>query len=562
MDGVKWQHPVDAPAERLIVAGRILFGAVALGLLSVEPIGVFRNQRILLILCAIYFGYAVLTAFVGIVAQPKIPWYRSATHGIDTVFAVALIWVSSDVATPFRVFGTFAVLSSGLRFGWRAIVGTTAAVLAAFLLVAVYAGSVLNDPAFRLIHLGFGLSLFAVLAAVLANLKSREAKVSSDLDRLASWTRSPILETREVLRDALERVVALLGAKTTMLIWQETEEPWLHVAIWADGELSWVREAPDRFEPLIPEELHGSSFFTHDIRTAGEPVYFRAKDAAGMVRTSPIHPELAEKLSEPSLLSVCVEGQTIEGRLFVSGAPYPGPDKLLTAEIIADLVAARLDQCHSIQHSQETAVREERIRLARDLHDGLLQSLTGVALHLKTAAHQIPSNPDAAAQSLELLQDIIISDQRELRGFIQQLRPYASAAAATRLTVRLEDLGIRFHNQFGLHVQLNTESLSPMVTDEMRYEIFAIVNEALANVAKHAEARNVTVDLTSDPSEIRIVIRDDGKGFSFRGAFDLAQLSQMRRGPLTLKERIASLGGNLIIESRATGATLDVRLPR
>ncbi|HEU5163566.1 MAG TPA: histidine kinase [Thermoanaerobaculia bacterium] len=559
---MKWQHPLDAPAERLIVAGRILFGAVALGLLWVEPIGVFRNQSILLILCAIYMGYAILTTFVGVGAQLTLPWYRTATHVADVAFAVALLWVSADVATPFRVFATFAVLAAGLRFGWRAIVATTGVVLAAFLLVAIYAGSFLNDPAFRLIHIGFGLSLFVVVAGVLAHLKSREEKVRTDLDRLASWTRSPILETREVLRDALERVTLLLEAKVTMLLWQESEEPWLHIATWADGELRWLREAPDRFEPVIADELSGTSFFTQDIRAEGEPVYYRDRDTMQVLRERAIHPDLAERLPEPGLLSVCVEGQTIEGRLFVSGAPYPGPDKLLTAEIIADLVAARLDQCHSIQHSQETAVREERIRLARDLHDGLLQSLTGVALHLKTAAHQIESNPAAAARSLEQLQDIIMSDQRELRSFIQQLRPYASAAAATRLTVRLEDLGLRFHNQFGLQVQMNTESLSPMVTDEMRYEIFALVNEALANVAKHAEARNVTVELNSDPSEIRITIRDDGKGFPFRGTYDLAQLSQMRRGPLTLKERIASLGGNLIIESRTSGSTLDIRLPR
>jgi signal transduction histidine kinase len=558
---VKWQHPLDAPAERLIVAGRILFGAVALGLLAREPIGLFRNQSALLTLCAAYFGYAVLTAFVGIGAQLRLPWYRLVTHVIDTVFAMAVIWISADVSTPFRTFGTFAVLSAGLRFGWRAIVGTTAALLASFAAVGFYAGLV-DDPNFRLIHLGFGLSLFVVAAATLAQLRSREEKVTRDLDRLASWSRSPALDTREVLRDALERVAILLSARSTMLLWQETEEPWLHIATWEDGELRWLREAPDRYDPVIDEELHGTSFYTHDLRGDEEPVYYRRNDTVELLRRRPVHPDLAEQLREPSLLSVCVEGQTIEGRLFVSGTPYPGPDKLLTAEIVADLVAARLDQSHSIQYSQEAAVREERIRLARDLHDGLLQSLTGVALHLKTAAQQIDTNPAAASESLEQLQDIIISDQRELRGFIQQLRPYASAAAATRLTVRLEDLGLRFHNQFGLEVHMNTESLSPMVTDEMRYEIFALVNEALANVAKHAGARTVNVDLTTDPSEIRIVIRDDGKGFPFRGTYDLSQLSQMRRGPLTLKERIASLGGKLVIDSRPNGATLDIRLPR
>jgi two-component sensor histidine kinase len=527
-----------------------------------EPIGVFRNQGTLLVLCAVYFAYAVLTAFVGIATQLTLPWYRLATHAADIAFAVALLWVAADVATPFRVFGTFAVLAAGLRFGWKAITGTTAVMLGTFLLVGLYEGAMLTDPPFRLIHAGFGLALFLVLAGVLAHLKSREAKVREDLNRLASWSRSPILETREVLRDALERVAVLMQARTTTLLWQESEEPWLHLATWSDGELRWLREAPDRFEPLVHEKLHDTSFYAHDIRSPGEPVYYRDEETVLVLRAPPLHPDLAQTFPEPSLLSVCVEGQTVEGRLFVSGTPYPGPDKLLTAEIMADLIAARLDQCHTIQNSQETAVREERIRLARDLHDGLLQSLTGVALHLKTAAHKIDTDPQAAAQSLEQLQDVIISDQRELRGFIQQLRPYASTAAATRLTVRLEDLGLRFHNQFGLQVEMNTESLSPMVTDEMRYEIFAIVNEALANVAKHAEAQNVRVELNSDPSEIRIVIRDDGKGFPFRGKYDLEQLSQMRRGPLTLKERIASLGGNLTIESRASGATLDIRLPR
>ncbi|HEY0789218.1 MAG TPA: hypothetical protein VGE86_11275, partial [Thermoanaerobaculia bacterium] len=353
---MKWQQPLDAPAERLIVGGRILFGAVALGLLSIEPLGLFRNQTILLTLCSVYLAYAVLTALIGVATQLKLGWYRVATQVVDTVFAVVIIWVSADVATPFRVFGTFAVLSAGLRFGLRTIVITTTAVLAGFLLVGAYAGF-LNDPSLRLIHVGFGLSLFIIVAGVLAQLKRREEKVIADLNRLASWTRSPILDTREVLRDALERVALLLDAASAMLVWPETEEPWLHIASWADGELWWLREAPDRFEPLIADELHGASFFCQDAGSDDGPVYYRENDAVRVLAKRPIHPELVEKLAVPGLLSVCVEGQTIEGRLFVSGTPYPGPDKMLTAEIAADLVAARLDQCHTIQHSQETAVR-------------------------------------------------------------------------------------------------------------------------------------------------------------------------------------------------------------
>ncbi|MGH9459333.1 MAG: sensor histidine kinase [Thermoanaerobaculia bacterium] len=558
-----WTHPLDAVAERLILIGRLALSAITVGLLELQPMGVFRNQAALLALAWIWLIYAVAVAALGPAAQVRFAAYRGVTHLVDVGIAAAIIWVAADAATPFRVVGAFVILAAAVRFGWRAILATTVLVIAVMGAVAVRNRMLLHDPEYRMAHLATGLAFLAVMAAILVRLRSRDARTRADLERLASWTRSPLSEPRELLRETLERAAGVLRARRALLLWEEAEEPWLHIAIWADGELRWFREPPHRYAPIVAPAVEGKSFVERHTPGRKPIVLCREGDAIRTLRVPPLHAELAALVPDPARLSVRVEGETIEGRLVLSGSDGWTIDAILAAEIVADLVAARLDQWRAVEASQEMAVREERIRLARDLHDGLLQSLTGVALHLQTAQRQIATDPDAAVKSLEELQDVIASDQRELRGFIQQLRPYGGSVTATaRLTGRLDDLGSRFKNQFGLNVRMNTESLSPLVSDEMRFEIFALVNEGLANVAKHAEANNVAVDLTSDTSEIRIIIADDGKGFPFHGTYDLAELSRMKRGPLSLKERIASLGGNLIIDSSESGARLDIRIPR
>lgn len=558
---MRWKQALDASAERLVALARLVFALAASVTLSIEPIGTFRNQQTLLALVGVYLAYAVVAAFVSPTFHLRVPEYRLISHGIDTLAALGLIWASGDVATPFRVFGTFAILAAGLRFGWRAILITVLLVAAMFVSVALYTGGFLRDPTFRLIHLAIGLSFYAVLAAVLSHLKNREEKVRADLDRLASWPRAPLGETSQLMRDLLANTALVLRARQVVMIWEEAEEPWIHLATWSDGAFALRREPPDRFEPLVAPALKDASFFTRNLRHERPVVVVRREAGIGTWRGQPVHGGLLEILPGANLLSVCVEGESMEGRLFITAASPPDGDALLTAELVADLVASRLDQAHAIAVIQESAVSEERLRLARDLHDGLLQSLTGVALHLKSAQKLIRSEPDAAMRSVRDLQDVILADQRGLRHLIHQLRPFPRRVdVVRRLTGRLEDLGSRFQNQFGIDVRLRAESLSTMVSESLRHEIFSIINEALANAAKHASAQSVDVAVSNDGEQVRIVVSDDGKGFSFRGRYDLAQLTTLRIGPVTLKERIASLGGSLVIDSTETGSTLDIRI--
>ena len=99
------------------------------------------------------------------------------------------------------------------------------------------------------------------------------------------------------------------------------------------------------------------------------------------------------------------------------------------------------------------------------------------------------------------------------------------------------------------------------ISDQLAYEIYRIVQEALVNAARHAHASAARVEVDAGGDEVRIDITDDGRGFAFRGRHDLAELQAMGVGPVSLRERVAAQGGSLVVDSSDGGSRLSIRLP-
>ena len=95
----------------------------------------------------------------------------------------------------------------------------------------------------------------------------------------------------------------------------------------------------------------------------------------------------------------------------------------------------------------------------------------------------------------------------------------------------------------------------------VQQEILRLVNEALVNAARHAQASLVTVDLAVHDGHVRVEVTDNGHGFPFTGKFDLAALNEMGIGPHSLKERVGLLGGQLLLESSVQGVRLVIIVP-
>jgi signal transduction histidine kinase len=193
-----------------------------------------------------------------------------------------------------------------------------------------------------------------------------------------------------------------------------------------------------------------------------------------------------------------------------------------------------------------------------------LQSAAGSALQLVAARRLLDRDPDGARQRLAEVQDQLEHGELEMRAFIRRLRPFSQKRAdlpVAGLNERLEDLRRRVERQWEVAVRLRLIETTDSWPEPLTEGIYRIVQEGVLNAARHADASSVSVVLSAANDGLHVTIADDGRGFPFRGTFDLAALNAMNEGPLTLRERVAEMGGALELRSSETGTELSIALP-
>ena len=202
-----------------------------------------------------------------------------------------------------------------------------------------------------------------------------------------------------------------------------------------------------------------------------------------------------------------------------------------------------------------------RARVARELHDGVIQSLIGLEMEVEVWRRSAASEDPAAVDRLTRIQQVLRGEILDLRDLMQQLKPPSINSA--QILEYLADLVGRFQQQTGIVAHFASEiedlDLSPRVCGE----IARIVQEALVNVRKHSGAKTVLVRVTAPDGYWKFEIDDDGRGFGFAGRHSHADLEIGRKGPVVIKERVRSIGGTLAVESApGQGARVEIWLPR
>jgi signal transduction histidine kinase len=230
-------------------------------------------------------------------------------------------------------------------------------------------------------------------------------------------------------------------------------------------------------------------------------------------------------------------------------------------EGVASHVMADINHFFSKERLEQVTIADERVRLARELHDGLLQTLSGTLLQLEAVSALIDENPHAAHQRLREIGDTVADEQRNLRVWIRNLktRTKVSMVSSTDLARALDALGQQVEKQWGLRVTTTTGG--GMISRTQGDEIYRLVQESLAAAGKHAFALTADVGVWISRDCVRVKVADDGLGFPFHGRYDLAMLMERNVGPRSLKERVASLGGNLVLTSTLHGSELEMTLP-
>jgi signal transduction histidine kinase len=194
----------------------------------------------------------------------------------------------------------------------------------------------------------------------------------------------------------------------------------------------------------------------------------------------------------------------------------------------------------------------ERRRLARELHDETGQALTSILLGLKTIDEA--SDRDVLRAAVAELRERVVTALQDVRRLAVELRPRVLDDFG--LVSALERLTETFQESSGIPVELETGTSGERLPGEIETALYRIVQEALTNVVKHAQAERVSVVLTRRGGAVAVVVEDDGRGF------DPDEAGADGFGLVGMRERIELLGGRLRVESsEAAGTTLAVEVP-
>ncbi|MBI5671330.1 MAG: GAF domain-containing sensor histidine kinase [Chloroflexi bacterium] len=253
-----------------------------------------------------------------------------------------------------------------------------------------------------------------------------------------------------------------------------------------------------------------------------------------------------------SLLGVPIQvGQQLFGIMYLcdreDGQPFSEQDEWLV-ETMAGYAALAIAGSQLGEQQRRLALLEERERISMELHDGIIQSLYAIGMHLDLMRLSNEVNPVGVEQVIGDL-NLVIGD---IRRYIMNLQ--TGDPRQRTIYQRLRDLIARLRVPETLRVQINAPDDQPLFTPATFEAICQMANEAVSNAVRHADAENITVSTRQKDNQFEIVIADDGKGF------DLDSLSNHNGlGLRNLQQRAALHGGRVDIDT-APGAGTRVKI--
>ena len=213
------------------------------------------------------------------------------------------------------------------------------------------------------------------------------------------------------------------------------------------------------------------------------------------------------------------------------------------------------EQLQTHLHTRDALARvEERNRLARDLHDTVKQQTYAARMQLSAAKNLIATEPQVAAEHLESALQLNRETQQELKLIIDELRP--AALDGRGLAQALTDYANRWQEHTGIQVvtSISGERSLPLDVEQALYRV---LQESLSNIARHAEADRVAVQLNMVADQVTLRIADNGRGF------EPAAVSPNSLGLSGMKQRMVEVGGDLTVDttlSVGTRVTAEVKL--
>ena len=549
---------LDIPADRVIAQGRLVLCALSLIALHFDPLQPTQLTMPAYSVLQAYFAFAAVMVYIGLRFRVP-PAAQYAVHLADIAFTSILMFLTEGPTSPFFLFFTFVLLSATMRWNWQAVVAT-AAIIALVLLVAApwlatsrasapdSVGDEFTQDLIRGAHL-------VVAAAMLAYVSAYRERRRARLEMLAGWAAHDLPRNQAVtLEKTLAQAAKVFEAPRALAVWEETEEPFVNVASWREGNYGQTREGAGSLGDPIPPKYNDIAFLTEDatsslVLTPRYPLW---------VEPPLIDSDLMARFHIHSVASAPFAGTTCSGRVFILDRGNWSDDHVLLVEIVASRVGMEVERQLLQLRSEQTALAQERVRLTRDLHDGILQSLTAAALQLKLSTDA----PGQSLSRLDTVKQLLEAEQRRIRSFVNDTLPKTALGNEIVLSRDLQHLLVESGRHWDCATSLTVEPHDARVPGALGIQISLMLAEAVANAVRHGGASKVDVRIERKGNLLRINIRDNGRGFDQDSArFDHEELVVSGKGPASLRERVGELGGSLAIATSPAGAELTIQVP-
>jgi signal transduction histidine kinase len=476
---------------------------------------------------------------------------------IDIVAFGAIVYLTTGSSSPYFSFSVFLILSAALRWSWRQTLISAAAVVAVFL-AAVLLSSLIADQPLELDRLLVRTANLIVLSLLLIwfGITQERGEPVPRPSEAEGSDGSPIPPVETALTHAMKRIPAELG----IIVWWDEEEPWVHVWQREDGS----EVAKERFGP---QQLEGFVEADQD----HEPMLFDLRRQRSLVRlgdgrftAAPSAPLLlADRLEEGGYLqgvAVNIRSTHFSGELLLAGTDGLCIDHLAEAVEVGLEISTMFDRFSVQNSSTQRAVDRANASLARDLHDGVVQVLSGISFRLEALRSWCRSG-NSPEEEISTIQRTLSQEQQNVRRFIGQLQHGGASARPINLVAGLQEMLDQLCFHWKIDCELVVDSSEIMVPAWMEHSIRQMVREATANAVRHGDANTVVCAIGVEDEDLLISISDDGTGFALSGQFDEQAVREKGLAPWSIYERIKSLGGAVTLFSQPGGSHLRLSLP-
>ncbi|QDM39909.1 histidine kinase [Altererythrobacter sp. TH136] len=495
-------------------------------------------------LLAVYIAVAAALAFI---AASSWWWdHRLArpAHALDLLVFAAVVFATEGYTSPFFTFSLFIILSASIRWGGRQTVRSAITVNLFFLLSGLAADVFGNSEidVQRLLIRSSYLGVLSLLCIWFAYDRDRLARRATLRRRL----QDPAEDEKGNLPQLIcNHVAARLNASRVVCVSRDEGEPWALVhQMDGSGRLSGARATPvaAALFGAMPDEpvlLDGRS---------GRMLAGTATDARQIDMPKALR-QFAEASDLGHAIGITIHTQDFECAILAAGAASLSSDDLTTAAEVREELEFLVKQDLLSSLSQQAERQRVRFSIGRDLHDSVAQVVAGISFRLEGFKKSGKSATELA-EDIEILQQELATEQRQLRSMIADLRRPNSQVRRTDVAAHLTALVQRLARQWDIACTF-TSPADLIVAPDLERELNQMVREGVANAVRHGRADRVAIVLQASGSGLALEIIDNGRESIAPG--------EVR--PRTLSERAAALSGYLKGTTGPEGTRIRVDLP-